>query len=309
MRTRRWLCLSIIIVGLFLYGCSGQQDAEYSQSEEIGGTEEKVSEDRSLSLTDSQLENGTEQQDVGEQPQDQAGETMTNSTERMVIYNAELHLRVKNFSNAQKELEKRAIEYGGYLVESSTNRYENEQLSGMMTFRIPQKQFSTFLHDAENVAADVTNRHVSGQDVTEEYVDLESRHRSKKAVEARLLSFMEDAEKTEDLLKISSELAKVQVEIEQLTGRMKYLENQTSFSTVTVSMEETDILVPGIDNENLNTWQKVKKQLVANLNFLLSFFSGLIVVIAGNLPILLIIGMVFGTFLWFLKKRKRKYKE
>lgn len=306
MITRRWLCLSIIIVGLFLYGCSGQQDSEYS---DIGGTEEKVSEDRSLSLTDSQLENDTEQQDVGDKPQERAGKTLTTSTERMVIYNAEIHLRVKNFSKAQKELEKKAIEYGGYLVESSTNRYENEQLSGRMTFRIPQKQFSSFLDDTENIAADVTNRYVSGQDVTEEYVDLESRHRSKKAVEARLLSFMEDAEKTEDLLKISSELDKVQAEIEQLTGRMKYLENQTSYSTVTVSMEETDILVPGIDNENLNTWQKVKKQLVVNLNFLLSFFSGLLVVIAGNLPILLIIGMVIGTFLWFLKKRKRNNKE
>ncbi|MBW9235445.1 DUF4349 domain-containing protein, partial [Leptospira santarosai] len=101
-----------------------------------------------------------------------------------------------------------------------------------------EENFEKFLLEAEGEAAKVLERNVTGQDVTEQYVDLESRVRSKRAVEERLLDFMSKAQKTEDLLKISEDLAQVQEEIEVMVGKMKYLENQTSFSTIEISMYE-----------------------------------------------------------------------
>ncbi|MBY0097714.1 DUF4349 domain-containing protein [Mesobacillus maritimus] len=258
-------------------------------------------------------ENKSSMENVEKQDQNSDNQAINSSTslpsERMVIYNADIQLTVKNYEKARTELERKAAEIGGYLVEDTTNRYGEEQLSGMMVFRIPQQHFSSFLQSAEEAAAEVTNRHVSGQDVTEEFVDLESRLRSKKAVEARLQSFLEEAEKTEDLLKISSDLSKVQEEIEQLTGRMNYLQNQTAYSTVTITLEENSILVPGIDNKELNTWQKVKKQLVVNINWLLSFLSGSIVLIAGNLPIIILLALVIGIPLVILRKRRNVRNE
>ena len=125
---------------------------------------------------------------------------------------------------------------------------------------------------------------------------------SKRAVESRLLEFMNKAEKTEDLLKISSDLADVQEDIEQIAGRKKFLENQTALSTVTIMLEENAVAVPKIENENLNTWQKVKKQFAHNINILLSFGSGLIIFLVGNLPILLIVGLVIGVIIYLVKR-------
>src|SRR5690625_5078504 len=152
-----------------------------------------------------------------------------------------------------------------------------------MTARIPEKHFQTFLNDTEEEAAEVLARNVSGQDVTEQYVDLESRLKSKRAVEERLLKFMTDAEKTEDLLKISKDLATVQEDVEVIVGKMNYLENQSAYSTIEISMHENRIVVPGLDNNDLDTWEKTKKQLATSLNFLLTAGSGLIVFFIGNL--------------------------
>jgi len=98
---------------------------------------------------------------------------------------------------------------------------------------------------------------ITGQDVTEEYIDLESRLKSKQAVESRF-SFMEQAEKTEDLLAISKDLAKVQEEIETIKGRMNYLENKADLATVTISIEENKVEVKNLGDSQLKTWEKNK---------------------------------------------------
>jgi type III secretory pathway component EscV len=99
---------------------------------------------------------------------------------QMVIYQADLELRVKKFDQAVRTLEEKVIEYGGYITESNVSKEGNEQVSGSIKIRIPQKHFQTFLHDAESQAARVLQRNITGQDVTEEYVDLESRLKSKR---------------------------------------------------------------------------------------------------------------------------------
>ncbi|MBT2756185.1 DUF4349 domain-containing protein [Mesobacillus foraminis] len=295
----------VFILLLSIAACSS--NSEGSDKSSSGGKGPEQTESETLNKKDIAF---SEQEERVEKAEDtdgkKSGDTSPESSGRKVIYNADLQLKVNNYTEVQGKLEKKAISYGGYIVQSQTSTFEEEQLSGTMVFRIPQKNFQSFLHDAEGTAEEIAHRNVSGQDVTEEFVDLESRLRSKKAVEARLLSFMDEAEKTEDLLKISADLAAVQEEIEQLAGRKNFLQNQTDYSTVTVSLEETNILVPNVDQaSDLNTWQKVKKQLAVNINFLLALVSGIIVLIAGNLPILILIGMVLLTIWIFLRKKKR----
>ena len=156
--------------------------------------------------------------------------------ERMIIHNAIIRTNVKELAKAQSNIEQKVKEYGGYIVESNVYKEDDQTSSGHMIVRIPEKHFETFLSDAEGEASKVLERNVTGQDVTEQYVDLTSRLKSKRIVEERLLTFMKGAEKTEDLLKISSDLAKVQEEIEVIVGKMKYLENQASFSTIELTM-------------------------------------------------------------------------
>ncbi len=125
-----------------------------------------------------------------------------------------------------------------------------------MTVRIPAKQFQSFLTILDEGNMKVQEKAVSGEDVTEQYVDLTARLEAKEVVEKRLLSFMEKAEKTEDLLKISADLAEVQEEIEQLTGKIKYLENQSDFATIDLFIKENNTSLPSVQNESASTWEK-----------------------------------------------------
>ncbi|RDU38412.1 DUF4349 domain-containing protein [Neobacillus piezotolerans] len=266
-------------------GSADQNKVERDYGDSVGGTEE--AKEKSASADGAKPTEGV--------------------SDRMVIKNAELHLRVKNFENAQKSFEAKAEKYGGYIVESSASRDGDEQMSGMMTVRVPAPHFESFLNEAEKDAAEVLDRSIRGEDVKEQYVDLDSRLKSKKAVEARLLEFMKGAAKTEDLLQISADLGEVQEEIEQITGKMKYLQNQSSLSTIKISLFERKIIAKATSPKELDTWARTKKQFISSTNFLLSVGSGLTVFFLGNLPILLFLAAVLLLiFLFFKKGIKRR---
>jgi major membrane immunogen (membrane-anchored lipoprotein) len=224
---------------------------------------------------------------------------------QMVIYTGELNLEVKDLKKANRLLEEMVKKYEGYIVQSNTYHNGDETYSSSLTLRIPQKSFDPFLNETEKMASKVLQRNVSGTDITEEYVDLESRLKSKRAVESRLLEFMGKAETTEDLLKISKDLAVVQEEIEQISGRIKYLDNQVAFSTVTITLNENKVTVPEIDKSDFNTWEKIKKQFMTSINILLSGLSGAAVLIFGNIPILILLGIIIGVIIFFIKRKKK----
>lgn len=238
-----------------------------------------------------------------------SGEEIVPTSDRMMIHRAYLHLRVRDYKQAEANIEKRVEQYKGYIVESFVYRNEKEIVNGSMTVKIPEQQFQNFLTEVEGEATNVIERNVTGEDVMEQYVDLEARLTSKRIVEERLQTFMQEAEKTEDLLKVSSDLAVVQEEIERLVGKMNYLENQIAFSTVDIQLFEDRVIMPSIDGKGQNTWEKTKKQFFTSINFLLSFGSSLIVFFIGNLPVILLVSVLaIGIYflIRFVLRRQKK---
>ncbi len=299
----RVLLVYIMIFFVVLAGCSANSRNEGAKTNQAS---EAV-------MDSAKSESG--EKDASLYPGKKAKEEKTTGTanletpSKMVIYQADLRLRVKKFEQTVRSLEEKAEKYGGYIAMSNVVKEGREQVSGSMTIRIPQKYFQSFLNDAEDQAAEVLQRNITGQDVSEEYVDLESRLKSKKVVEERLLSFMKGAAKTEDLLKISADLAAVQEEIETIEGKMKYLENQTSFSTININLHENKVVIPDIDKEKLNTWEKTKQQFMNSTNMLLAAFSGLVVFLVGNLPVLTLLFILGFAGLYIYKKRKSRNRH
>jgi glucan-binding YG repeat protein len=299
---KKWVrMITLILLILFLAACSSN-----SKSEEV-----KMSSDNSAGVDSGQAEQ-VEKSEVSfdnNAKQDEVSPTEIEVPNQMVIYQADLQLRVKKFEQTLQTIEEHVVKYGGYISESNVSKDGVEQVSGSITVRIPQKNFQAFLRDAEGQAAEVLQRNITGTDVTEEYVDLESRLKSKRVVEERLTSFMESAQKTEDLLKISADLAAVQEEIETIQGRIKYLENQTTLSTIHISLYENKVIVPNLDDEDLNTWDKTKKQFMKSTNMLLAAISGLIIFLLGNLPILLILAVVAVLIYLYIKKGLKRNRN
>ena len=292
----------IIAIMLGLAGCSSNNKSDSAKM----NVESKAEMDSSKAGGGDQAALFSNEKAKDEKTSDTANIEIQN---QMVIYKADLQLRVKKFAQTVRSLEEKAQKFGGYIAESTVTKEGKEQLSGSLTIRVPQKHFQDFLHEAEGQAAEVLQRNITGQDVTEEYVDLESRLKSKKVVEERLLTFMKSAAKTEDLLKISADLAAVQEEIETIEGKMKFLENQTSLSTVNITLYENKVIVPHIDKDKLNTWEKTKKQFMKSTNMLLAGLSGLVVFIIGNIPLIGVLLIVCFLLLFYYKKRKNRKSQ
>ncbi|WP_214480357.1 DUF4349 domain-containing protein [Bacillus sp. SM2101] len=272
------LCM-VVFINLLLFGCSSYNEGKASLSNE--NTAEIA-----MDLTTSE-ESAPNETEITNNP----------NQDRMVIYQANIRMEVEDYERTFKQIQIDAEAIGGYIVQSNVYNEHKEQLEGAVVLRIPQNNFYSFLDKLEQLSVKVYSKNISGEDVTEEYVDLQSRLKSKRIVEDRLLQFLKDAKETKDVLAISQDLERVQEEIEHLVGRIKYLDNQTSLSTVTVSMIENKVVIANIDNDGLNTWDKVKKEFVESINGLISFASTMLVLIIGYSPIwLLIITILMGVF-------------
>ena len=285
---------------LVLAACSSSSEDKASYESADSSSDKEMS-----NVVSSDADSEAENEAVTEEASESETKAPVVATERMIIHQASLSVNVKELDKAQSNIEKKVEQYGGYIVESNVFQEDDQTSSGKMIVRIPEKNFEKFLVDAEEVAAEILERNVTGQDVTEQYVDLESRVKSKRAVEERLLEFMSKAQKTDDLLKISADLATIQEEIEVMVGKMKYLENQTSFSTIELTMYENRVVVPEIESKELNTWEKTKKQLATSTNSILSAGSALIVFFIGNLPVLVILGAIGFVVFVVIKRRLR----
>lgn len=289
------LLVLVLLLSVALLGCSsGDKSGEIATDEANMATEHIVP---SKDAEKEESANNEKREQTAYQVHDQ---------ERLVIYNAELRLEIKDFKKVEKEVEQMIRNQGGYIVQENIYQSEENKMEGTITARIPQDQFHSLLTNLEKLAIKVHARNVTGQDVTEEYVDLEARLKSKQAVEERLYQFIKEAKETKDLLAISNDLARVQEEIEQIKGRMNYLQTQSSFSTVTIYLFENKVVIPNLEKEQLNTWEKTKKQFMSSVNFLLMLLSNFVIITVGSLPIIVITAMILavGVYIWKWKKGK-----
>ncbi|RLL46792.1 DUF4349 domain-containing protein [Oceanobacillus piezotolerans] len=299
---KRKIMLWLLILSVIVSACSNtgeESSMEANYDMENSSEEMEIAEPETPSEEFSEAEESAPAQDNEEQVQQ-----VETNTERKIIYNAHLNVEVKNFESSYTNIQNQVAEFDGYVVESSTfGATEGNPPSGQITARIPQTDFRSFIQLVEDGSSKVIDSSVSGQDVTEEYVDLESRLSSKQVVEKRLLGFMEQAEKTEDLLAISNDLATVQEEIEQIVGRMNYLENKSDLATVTIFLQENNTSLPS--EGELNTWEKTKDQFMKSIHFLITAASAIFVFVVGNILLFLLVGvLVLFTYLFVRRKRK-----
>lgn len=252
--------VGVILIGVFLlFGCSAnERKAEESMNDSAGYSEDKATADYG------NAEEGEAAPSEGE----------VSGSDRMVMYNAQMIIAVEDVPQTISDIEQKTKSIQGYVVESSTYEYE-KGVNGHMSVRIPSHDLTAFLQQMEDISDKVIQKTIEGQDVTEEYVDLESRLRAKRALETRLLDLLNQADTTEDLLKISDDLARVQEDIEQLEGRKKYIENRTDYAQVNLSIEDSSVYIPEVTKgEELQTGSKIKQAFANSINMIMGFFSG-----------------------------------
>jgi len=156
--------------------------------------------------------------------------------ERMIVRNGEISLVVNDVTDARDEIAQLAVRFDGYVVSSQISG-EEQDMRGWISIRVPDDRFESALAELRDLAVRVTSESTSSQDVTEEYVDLESRLKNAEATESQYLALLEKAEDVEDILNIYESLSRVRSEIEQIKGRMQYLERISSMSLISVYLK------------------------------------------------------------------------
>lgn len=182
-----------------------------------------------------------------EPPYGSGGQTAA-EVDQKIIKNGSLRLTVGSVSSALSRAADIAKARSGFVQHSSSSERGDGKHEGAVTIRVPSAQFEAALADLKALALVVNHESSSGQDVTEQYTDLQAQLRNAKAQEEEYLRIMKLADTVEDILRVQERLGSVRGQIESLEGRIKYLENMTSFSTISVSLsEEVEITAPTKD--------------------------------------------------------------
>lgn len=158
--------------------------------------------------------------------------------DRKLIRNGQLEFQTEEVKQTKTEVEKICKELNAYISSESENNYGNRLQYNQM-IRVPANSFDALVARIEPLAKKIDNKNISTQDVTEEFIDVEARLKTKKELETRYREILKQAKTVEEIISIESQIANVRSEIESMEGRLKFLKNQVAFSTLNLTYYET----------------------------------------------------------------------
>ena len=231
------------------------------------------------------------------------------SADHKIIRNATLIIETDDPAAAQRKVGLIAETNGGFVVTSEfkTGTTQRSDITVNVILRIPASLFEATLAAVRSTGGKVVEENVSGKDVTEEYVDLEARLRAKKALEAQFLEIMKQARKVSDALEVQSNIANVRTEIEQIEGRRKYLENQASLATITVTFRTP---APVVTATTTGFGHSVKEAFGEGADTAVAIVLGLIRIVIVMIPIVVLILLpIAWTGRYLVRYLLRKYHQ
>jgi hypothetical protein len=177
-----------------------------------------------------------------------AGGASAAGANRLIIKNADVRLLVSDTDVAVDRITQVVDDAGGYIISSRVWYQEwgpDSYKYATITIGVPVDEFERVLLRLRDIAETVLDERASGEDVTDEFVDLESQLRNLEATRDRIMTFLEQARTVEEALQVNSELASIEAQIEEIQGRMNYLQDRAAFSTITINLEpELPEIVP-----------------------------------------------------------------
>jgi hypothetical protein len=284
---KQFLLLLIIVLSIFLcislfVGCSRSKAvAPTPANNNVAEGGSSNLKEAAETTTAAQLLSESES---SQQDQSKPGSDLPNIKPK-IIKSAVLSIEVGKgtFDDSMVKITKIAESSGGYV--SSTESYSNAEgkiTSGRILIRIPSEKFDISINEIKKIG-ELKSINISGQDVTQEYVDLESRLKNYEAQEKVLLDLMNKSTSVKDSIEVQKELSNVQGEIEVIKGRMNYLNNMVSFSTIEITIAEPNVAPPVQGGGFLNAVKRGAETAIKVLNGLAFFIITIspLIVLAG----------------------------
>ena len=258
-------------------------------------------------------------------PVDANGKTIASvaaAQARLVTMNVDLSIVVADPLKKMDAINQMAVDLGGYLVSSNTSQVVspngNTVPQGTISIRVPAEKLDTALSQIKAGIVSVQSENRTGQDVTSQYVDLQSQLTNLQQAEKDLQAIMDDAKnnpgndsttKTQDVLNVYNQIVSIRGQIEQIQGQMKYIEETTSTSAINVTLIAEETVQP----IQVGGWKpagKVNDAIQTLIKFWQGFVNFLIYLVLLVLPILITIFGPIALVIWgiivLIKRRRAK---
>lgn len=294
---------ALLAAVLLLAACNGLDD---SASETTAATEMDYATEQTIAGGDTG--DGTETELAASQGVNVSAAIGTDvPVDLKVIRDGQVDIRVEpgTFGQVSSQLRSIAADLGGYITAGETHLQEIDGVDytvGWLTLRVPEDRFDDALNRVDGLGERLSLS-VSSQDVTEEYVDLEGRLSYWRSQEEFYMRLMREATEIDDLVTIQTRMQDVLLNIEQIEGRLRYLDSRTSFSTLTVGLTEVPGSTPIDEPDDPGIIESAFEQAGT---VLLATIGGLIVGAAFVLPIALLALVGFGLWRAIVAVRRPK---
>jgi len=217
-------------------------------------------------------------------------------TENKIIKNGRIYLNVDDIEKAINNIQQVALKYNGYVSSELVQLYDNKK-QGNIEIMVENKYFVDAMNEI-TLLGNVKSKSTSTKDITSEYIDLQSRLSALKKERDRIMGFMDKAKDVKDLVTVENYLKNIQTEIEQLQGRINYLDKKTDFSSINIELLQTNMASPAPKGFYQNFIQSLK-----NLGNGISHFF---VWTGKALPYIIFYGIIIVVILFVLKRFIKK---
>jgi len=215
-----------------------------------------------------------------------------------IIKTAYITVEVTDVAGSVESLKNMVTAKGGYLSSSSVSEGYNNRLSGTVVLRIPQAEFENTLAGVKAIGT-VKSVSTQGEDVTEEYIDIQAQKTSYQNQLAQYNDLMKKAVKVSDVIEIQQQIDSVQTNLNRLEGRLKYLNSRIDMSTITVTLQEPE----PVGGETGHNFVTTVNEGIAGFFGMVDF---MIILLFTLLPVIILGGIGYGVYRWRKGKQPAK---
>lgn len=237
-------------------------------------------------------------------------ESTAEAADRKIIRNADITIEVPSTTDAQHQVTSIAESHNGFVVTSEAKQRESNDpsqrtLDIKLVVRVPSNQFGSAFDEIKKLAGNTPAEQVTSQDVTEDFIDLEARIKTQKALEVQFLEIMRQAHKIEDALEVQRQIAEVRTEIEKLEGRKRFLENRSSLSTINVNIQTPKPVITVTQTGFRHSLGEAVSDSVTLASDMVLFFARFVIMMV---PVLVFVFLPLGVAIRYLIRRAKRMR-
>lgn len=285
---KSWQNVSIGVLAIWaLGGCGLREESSVAPEEPLAPVPEDRIAAKSASLSLAQV----------------AAESVPRPREpqRLVIKTAHLELEIEHYDPWMSQVQELVKGYKGYIVSSAVHQISQNARRGELTIRVPEADFERLLAALKGSAREVEGEQLGGQDVTEEFFDLEARLENQRRTERRFQEILQAAKNVEEILAVERELSRVREEIDRLEGRRRYLQDRVALAMVSVEWHEP---YPLGNSQGKGVWDRIANGFERGLEELATVLEEMVAFAIAVLPVAVLLGGGVWGVIRLIRRRK-----